>query len=248
MFLNPDQQVFLLHMFSGSVTGTPTAQLYVNGVSTGSPVNGSGSGSDWLFTITLPGLDEDDWVEIICSGVVSTITQRSKILQGIVKEVIGLSAEAMWDYADRSLTDVDNINYKINIPVATIPVQRANTLSAYKGITWSFNMSGVGPESSGYYFTIKENEMMNDDEATLQINKDEVLILNSIVQSGNYNGFISYSSGDGGSLQLFIKPQVSSQVPSITKYYWDIKGIDSEVKLVSYGRLQVTEDITDKYQ
>lgn len=264
MYLKPDQSLYLFHRFSGPVDSTPLAKLYVNGDIIGSPINGSGSDEEWVFNVILPDLDEDDWVEVICEAEISSVLQKAKLIQGIVSNGSAINAQAVWeyetreltnnitpediwDYESRSLSDVDNINYKINIPVASIPVQRGNSLNLYKGTTWSISLKGVGPQASGYYFTVKENEYMNDAESTLQMNKTNVLFLNSVSQSGNINGSITYSADDNGTLNILVKPIVTSKIPSVTKYFWDVKSIDQKVDVISYGRLQLIEDITDRY-
>jgi len=68
--------------FAGSVTGTPTANVYKNGVLVGSPDNGTGSGDTWLFAATVPSGDVGDSIQIEASGVVSGQTQVIVLAEG----------------------------------------------------------------------------------------------------------------------------------------------------------------------
>ena len=78
--------------FSGTVTGTPTAQLYVDGVANGSPVNGTGSGAVWVFAVNIPAASVGAWVDAIASGVVSGVTQTVEIVAAPLVEVYSLTA------------------------------------------------------------------------------------------------------------------------------------------------------------
>jgi hypothetical protein len=68
--------------FAGSVTGTPTVSVYKNGVLSGSPANGTGSGATWVFTATVPGGTVGDSIQIEASGVVSGQTQVIVLAEG----------------------------------------------------------------------------------------------------------------------------------------------------------------------
>jgi hypothetical protein len=68
--------------FAGSVTGTPTVSVYKNGVLSGSPANGTGSGATWIFSATVPSGDVGDSIQIEASGVVSGQTQVIVLAEG----------------------------------------------------------------------------------------------------------------------------------------------------------------------
>jgi hypothetical protein len=88
MFLYSGQTITPRVRFTGSVTGTPTAQLFVNGSASGSPVNGTGSGAVWVFSVTIPSVSAGAYLEVEVSGVVSTITQTKTVIQASVVELI----------------------------------------------------------------------------------------------------------------------------------------------------------------
>lgn len=79
------QVITKLVRFAGAVTGTPTAQQYINGVTSGGSVNGTGSGADWVFSVEVSGSAvEGDSIQIEAVGVVEGVTQYKDILFGTV--------------------------------------------------------------------------------------------------------------------------------------------------------------------
>ena len=71
--------------FSAAVTGTPTAQLYVDNVATGSPVNGTGSGVAWAFSLALPAdMTTGASVQIEAVATVAATTERRQLEHGSV--------------------------------------------------------------------------------------------------------------------------------------------------------------------
>jgi hypothetical protein len=91
-FVYVGQSLVFRKRFSGSVTGTPTAQVYVNGVASGSPVNGTGSGDTWTFTLTVPSSSVGDSVVMEASGVVSAVTQYIELTQATVVEILPIGS------------------------------------------------------------------------------------------------------------------------------------------------------------
>jgi hypothetical protein len=87
-FVYVGQSLVFRKQFSGTVTGTPTAQVYVNGSANGSPVNGSGSGATWTFTMTVPTSSIGDSIMMEASGVVSAVTQYIELVQAAVVEIL----------------------------------------------------------------------------------------------------------------------------------------------------------------
>lgn len=94
-FLYVGQLVTKRVVFSGTVTGTPTAQVYVDGVATGSAVNGTGSSATWVFAVTIPTANVGDWVSVVASGTVSTVTQYVTIAEGAIVEIYQLDGGAV---------------------------------------------------------------------------------------------------------------------------------------------------------
>lgn len=88
MFLYTGQVVYPRMRFAGTVTGTPTAQLYVNGVASGSAVNGTGSTDFWVFAVTMPTLVVGNYIEIEVTGTVSGVVQRKIVLQASAVEIV----------------------------------------------------------------------------------------------------------------------------------------------------------------
>lgn len=89
-FLYVGQVVTKRVVFSGSATGTPTAQVYLDGVATGSAVNGTGSGSAWVFAVTVPTADIGDYISIVASATVSGVSQQVEIAEGAIVETYAL--------------------------------------------------------------------------------------------------------------------------------------------------------------
>lgn len=94
-FIYVGQVVTKRVVFSGSATGTPTAQVYVDGVATGSAVNGSGSGTTWVFAVTVPSADIGDYVTIVASGTVSGVSQQVEIAEGAIVETYALDGATL---------------------------------------------------------------------------------------------------------------------------------------------------------
>lgn len=94
-FLYVGQVVTKRFVFSGTVTGTPTAQVYVDGVATGSAVNGTGSNATWVFAVTIPTANVGDWVSVVASGTVSTVTQYGTLAEGAIVEIYQLDGGAI---------------------------------------------------------------------------------------------------------------------------------------------------------
>ncbi len=82
MFFYSAQEVDLRYEFSASVTGTPTAQLYVDGSASGSAVDGTGSGTDWTFSITMPTLTAGQWVEAFADATISGVSVTPRLIAG----------------------------------------------------------------------------------------------------------------------------------------------------------------------
>lgn len=82
MFFYSAQEVDLRYEFSASVTGTPTAQLYVDGSASGSAVDGTGSGTDWTFSVTMPTLTAGQWVEAFADATISGVSVTPRLIAG----------------------------------------------------------------------------------------------------------------------------------------------------------------------
>jgi hypothetical protein len=74
-------------VLEGSATGTPTVQQYINGVASGSPINGSGSGAVWVFAATVPAATVGDYYQLTMSATVSGVSIVRDIVSGAVVEV-----------------------------------------------------------------------------------------------------------------------------------------------------------------
>lgn len=76
------------HWFSGVVTGTPTAQLYVSGVASGSPLVGTGADDAWVFSVPVGALAFGTSVEIWAVGLVGATTERVKLVDGFIADTV----------------------------------------------------------------------------------------------------------------------------------------------------------------
>jgi len=74
--------------FSGVVTGTPTAQLYVSGIASGSPMVGTGADDEWVFSVPVGALAFGTSVEIWAFGLVGAVTERVKLVDGFIADTV----------------------------------------------------------------------------------------------------------------------------------------------------------------
>lgn len=118
-------------------------------------------------------------------------------------------------------------------------------ISAFKGTTWSINVSGIGSVSDNFYFTLKPNKYIVDSDSVLQISRSGMTYLNK-QQAINNSGFLTYSVDNGGTINMLVNEDITSQISSIPKYVYDIKGTGSTVSIRSYGTFTVREDVTDR--
>lgn len=74
--------------YAGTVTGTPSVQLYVNGSASGSALNGTADGAEWLFSVALSGLAIGDFVELRDTATVDGAVVTDTLVQGSVVAVL----------------------------------------------------------------------------------------------------------------------------------------------------------------
>lgn len=130
------------------------------------------------------------------------------------------------------------------IPATSLPEVTGTNLSIFKGTTWNFNISGIGSDADNFYITFKTSHHVPDSQATLQIDSNGLTYLNQVPQN-NVSGVLTYSADNGGTLNVFVNPVVTSQIPAGLKYSWDVKAIDTETTIRSFGSCTVKEDVTD---
>jgi hypothetical protein len=134
----------------------------------------------------------------------------------------------------------------IVIPANSIPQISGTNITVFKGTTWNINVSGVGNNATDFYFTLKSHGGSSDLNSAIQLNTSGLVYFNNSLQNDNTSK-ITYSSNNSGTLNIYIKPELTSQISPV-KYYWDIKAIDSETSIVSFGSWHVKEDITNRYE
>ena len=139
---------------------------------------------------------------------------------------------------------IQQITTNLVIPAASLPEVSELNISLFKGTTWNFNVSGIGLDASNFYFTMKPNHHITDENSTLQLNKSGTKYLNSVPQNHS-SGVLSYSSSNNGTINISVNPVITSQILAGVKYVWDIKSIDSNVGIRSFGSISIKEDITD---
>lgn len=138
-----------------------------------------------------------------------------------------------------------NVDYTLVIPAASLPRVTSRHLSLPRNTKWNFNVSGIGAEANEFYFTIKTNKsILEDNQSELQVNTSGVTYLDA-TYVGVASGHLTYSSGNSGTINISIEPEVTSLVTPGT-YAWDIKGIDGadETTIRSYGSFEVSETVT----
>jgi hypothetical protein len=74
-------------VLEGPATGTPSVQAYINGVASGSPVNGTGSSAEWVFAVTVPAADIGDYYQLTMSATISGVSVTRDVVVGAVVEV-----------------------------------------------------------------------------------------------------------------------------------------------------------------
>lgn len=126
------------------------------------------------------------------------------------------------------------------VPAASLPSVSGNTISVFKGTNWNINISGVGDTANEFYFTLKRNASISDENCTLQLNTSGVKYFNQVPQN-NVSGVLNYTDDV---INVSVNPTLTSQIQP-GKYSWDIKGVDTDVSIRSFGFWNVKEDITD---
>lgn len=142
---------------------------------------------------------------------------------------------------------VDDPSARFNdyaIPAANLPQVTGMNLSIFKGITWNINISGIGLDADDFYFTMKPSHHVPDSSCALQLNTSGTKYLNSVEQNHS-SGVLTYSADGNGTINISVNPVITSQLQAGIKYVWDIKGIDTEVTIRSFGSISVKEDVTD---
>lgn len=142
-------------------------------------------------------------------------------------------------------TTLSSLAVSLVVPAASVPTVSGVNISIFKGVTWDFNISGIGNNAANFFFTMKTSSFLPDSSASLQISKSGMTYLNQ-TEVSNVSGILTYSADNGGTLNVSADPVVTSQIQAGTKYVWDVKSIDTDVNIVSYGSLVVKEDVTDR--
>jgi hypothetical protein len=144
------------------------------------------------------------------------------------------------------LSAISGLTPYFNIQAQEIPKFNGIILkNVFNYSKWNFNISGIGSEDSNFNFTIKNNDYDLDSESVLQIDKNGVLYI-----SGQYlglsSGYLTYSSGSQGTINISIEPQITEKIPEGT-FVWDIKNTGTNRQIRSYGYIQVDTPVTKKY-
>lgn len=142
-----------------------------------------------------------------------------------------------------SLLNSLKVNYSFS--TASLPSVYNQNINIFKGTDWNFNVSGIGSEASGFYFTIKSSKSLEDSQSELQVYNSTVLT----ISGSSYNiqsGSLTFLDQDGGIVQVQIDPEVTSRIPSGNKFVWDLKGIN-ETTVRAFGFINIKEDITNEY-
>lgn len=182
MFVYADQELTIRKRFSGTVTGTPNAQIYVNGSASGSPIAGSGSGAEWVFTIAIPAVDVGDTVTVEAAGVVATVTQYLELLKATAVELVeGLDwtedekAQIRYrlglDGDSLEPTKPDAPSVVVNPPTSALACAGwllclDSELEAQEGVEVSYRMIR-GPGDSGYSYDTPVETVTSDSDGVV---------------------------------------------------------------------------------
>lgn len=138
-----------------------------------------------------------------------------------------------------------DVDYVVQIPAVNLPQVTPRNIQIHRSTEWNIQVSGIGANASEFFFTIKDNKAAETDaQSALQINTSGVTYLNE-VYVGVPSGQLTYSSGNGGTLSIFIEPEITSLlIPD--RYEWDLKGIDGvdRTTIRSYGNIDIKEVVT----
>ena len=125
------------HWFSGAVTGTPTAQLYVSGVASGGPIAGTGVDDAWVFSVPVSALAFGTSVEIWASGLVGAVTERVKLVDGFIADTTSDLGDPLVGPFTRTITVTDSVS---GDPIEGVSVRLSLAADTESQLT---NASGV---------------------------------------------------------------------------------------------------------
>lgn len=217
-FLYSTQIVTKRIVFSGTVTGTPTAQLYVNGVASGSPVNGSGSGTTWVFAVTIPSATVGDYIVIEASGVISGVTQYVEIVSGSIVEIEEpASGWPLTETQTENMIEILGLDMEPFVPpnIVIPPLENPEYSSGYltaldKNVspqlgTTFFLILEDGPGTEGYSYDRVRKQATSDE--------DGLVVFTNLVRGAKYRIWKGRDSSLG---KTFIVPDEDSfELPEV---------------------------------
>jgi len=166
--------------FAGPVTGTPTAQTYINAIASGS-VNGSGASDIWVFTITVPTISEGDSASFEANGVVDGVTQYINLIPVIGVELAEAGGRDWTDEQRDNLIDLFGLDIVPFVPgPVVLPPPENPALSTGYGYVYNNQMvatSGIevlfqmilGPDSEEQLIQTTPFTVESDEEGLLTV-------------------------------------------------------------------------------
>jgi hypothetical protein len=140
---------------------------------------------------------------------------------------------------------ISSLRPTYTFPSASLPSVAKQSINIFRGTNWNFNISGIGTDASGFYFTIKKDKNLEDSQSELQLSKNSVLITSGIYLN-TPSGSLTYSSNNNGTISIEVEPEITSQIPAGNKFVWDLKG-NNESTVRAFGFINIKEDITNKF-
>lgn len=219
----PSTTVTRRYTYGDVVTGTPTAQLVVNGTNVGSPVNGTGSGATWTFAVGIPGTVALGGTAVItATAVIAAVTVLRDLAIGTVVNPVSRAALA-----------------------AEIAVSVKAELS-------SINISRIGPgyEPSKQRFTLVGGDQYvigNGGHQDFSVNTSALNLVGATIEVKACSPLRGSFLGVGTLIDTNTKLRVQwPNVPAgIGLYWWQAKITDGNSKIITViqGPLQVTQTV-----